>query len=112
MSKEKHTPLYARIYNVVRQVPAGKVVAYGQIANLLGVCSARQVGYAMAALKETRETLDVPWQRVINSQGRCSSFGGGVGTSMQAELLRLEGIHFDESGRVSEPAQWWIEKPF
>ena len=104
--------LYTRIYNIVRQVPAGKVVAYGQIANMLGSCSARQVGYAMAALKESKEMLDVPWQRVINSQGRSSSFGGGIGTSMQMELLRQEGIRFDDSGRATDLAQWWIEKPF
>ena len=49
---------------------------------------------------------------VINSQGRCSSFGGGIGTSMQTQLLLEEGIRFDDSGRVTDPAQWWIEKPF
>jgi methylated-DNA-protein-cysteine methyltransferase-like protein len=112
MSEEKPTPLYARIYQIVRQVPPGKVVAYGQIANMLGACSARQVGYAMAALKDSKEMLDVPWQRVINSQGRCSTFGGGIGTSMQAELLCQEGIHFDETSRVTDPTQWWVERPY
>ena len=112
MSENKPTPLYTRIYNIVRQVPTGKVVAYGQIAHMLGSCSARQVGYAMSALKESKEMLDVPWQRVINSQGRCSSFGGGIGTSMQTQLLLQEGIRFNDSGRVTDPAHWWIEKPF
>jgi methylated-DNA-protein-cysteine methyltransferase-like protein len=112
MADNKPTPLYTRIYKVVRQVPEGKVVAYGQIANMLGGCSARQVGYAMSALKESKEMLDVPWQRVINSQGRCSTFGGGIGTSMQTQLLIQEGIHFDDTGKVTDPAQWWIEKPF
>jgi methylated-DNA-protein-cysteine methyltransferase related protein len=112
MSDDKPTPLYTRIYNVVRQVPEGKVVAYGQIANMLGGCSARQVGYAMSALKESKEMLDVPWQRVINSQGRCSTFGGGIGTSMQSQLLVQEGIRFDDTGRVTDLAQWWIERPF
>jgi methylated-DNA-protein-cysteine methyltransferase related protein len=106
------TPLYTRIYNVVRQVPSGRVVAYGQISRMVGGCSARQVGYAMAALKDSKEMLDVPWQRVINSQGRCSTFGGGIGTSMQMELLKQESIQFDDRGRVFDPAQWWLEKPF
>ncbi len=106
------THLYTRIYNVVRQVPPGKVVAYGQIAKIVGGCSAREVGYAMAALKSSREMLDVPWQRVINSKGTCSTFGGGIGTSMQEQLLTQEGIKFDEKGRVFDPGQWWVDRPF
>ena len=47
------------------EIPAGKVATYGQIAVLVGT-GARQVGYAMAALPHD----DVPWQRVINSQGK------------------------------------------
>ena len=112
MSDDKPTPLYTRIYNVVRQVPEGKVVAYGQNANMVGGFNHRQVGYAMSALKESKEMLDVPWQRVINSQGRCSTFGGGIGTSMQSQLLVQEGIRFDDTGRVTDLAQWWIERPF
>ncbi|MEK9786134.1 MAG: MGMT family protein, partial [Gammaproteobacteria bacterium] len=41
-------PLYGRIYALVEEVPRGQVATYGQIAKLAG-CSARQVGYAMAA---------------------------------------------------------------
>jgi methylated-DNA-protein-cysteine methyltransferase-like protein len=105
-------PLYQRIYAFVRQVPAGKVISYGQIARIVGGCSARMVGYAMAALKNTRDIEEVPWQRVINSQGKVSSFGDGFGNAIQEQLLRGEGIHFDDQGRVNDPQQWWIEKPF
>jgi methylated-DNA-protein-cysteine methyltransferase related protein len=105
-------PLYQRIYAFVRQVPAGKVISYGQIARIVGGCSARMVGYAMAALKSTRDIEEVPWQRVINSQGKISSFGDGFGNAIQEQLLRGEGIHFDDQERVNDPQQWWIEKPF
>ena len=105
-------PLYPKIYAVARQVPPGKVVSYGQIARVVGGCTARMVGYAMAALKSTREIKDVPWQRVINSQGKCSVFGDGFGDAIQRKLLEEEGIRFDEQGRVSDPKQWWIERPF
>jgi methylated-DNA-protein-cysteine methyltransferase-like protein len=70
------------------------------------------VGYAMSALKSTREMEDVPWQRVINSQGKCSTFGDGIGDSIQRQLLKGEGLEFDEQGRVFRNDQWWIERPY
>ncbi|MEZ4729718.1 MAG: MGMT family protein [Caldilineaceae bacterium] len=62
-------PLYQRIYTMVQQIPPGQVVTYGQVAALVGNCTARMVGYAMAALDGS---ADVPWQRVINAQGKIS----------------------------------------
>ena len=74
------TPLYVRIYDLVRQIPPGKVATYGQIAGVVGGCTARMVGYAMAAVPEG---LDVPWQRVINAKGKISPHGFGYGTWLQ-----------------------------
>ena len=105
-------PLYPKIYALVRQIPPGKVASYGQISKIVGGCSARMVGYAMSALKSTKEMEDVPWQRVINSQGKCSTFGDGIGESIQRKLLEEEGIEFDDQGRVFRPEQWWVERPF
>jgi methylated-DNA-protein-cysteine methyltransferase-like protein len=89
--------LYETIYSVVRQVPAGRVTTYGAIARILGGCTAREVGYAMAA---TPKGSNVPWQRVINSQGKISPHGDGYGTQSQRALLEEEGIVFDASGKV------------
>ena len=61
--------LYGRIYAVVHHIPPGQVATYGQIARMVGRCTARAVGYAMAALPCD---TDVPWHRVINSQGKIS----------------------------------------
>jgi methylated-DNA-protein-cysteine methyltransferase-like protein len=105
-------PLYPKIYALVRQIPNGKVASYGQISKIVGGCSARMVGYAMSALKSTKEMEDVPWQRVINSQGKCSTFGDGIGDSIQRRLLAKEGIDFDDQGRVFRHDQWWVERPF
>ncbi len=59
-----------RVYEIVRQIPLGKVMTYGQIADILGEgYTARTVGYVMHAAS----TQNVPWQRVINSQGSCST---------------------------------------
>lgn len=88
--------LYERIYNLVRQIPKGKVATYGQIAMLVGT-GPRQVGYAMAALPHD----DVPWHRVINSKGMVSPRTGGDGEIIQRVLLEAEGVTFSLSGKVN-----------
>ena len=103
------SPLYQRIYEIASQVPHGKVISYGQIARMAG-CGPRVVGYAMAALKSGSRP-EIPWQRVINSQGKVSVHGDGVGNAMQFELLKGEGVSFDLEGRVNDPACWWMGKP-
>jgi methylated-DNA-protein-cysteine methyltransferase-like protein len=83
--------LYARIYRAVAQIPRGRVSSYGRIAKLAGGCSARQVGYALSAL---RDDSDVPWQRVVNSAGGISARSGGESHRLQRWLLEDEGIVF------------------
>jgi methylated-DNA-protein-cysteine methyltransferase-like protein len=100
---------YEQVWNLVRQVPPGTVVTYGQIAQMLpspkGVdlqeykaFSPRWVGGAMAACPD-----DVPWQRVINSQGKISN---RPGATRQRQLLVQEGIVF-VNDRVDLNAYKW-----
>ena len=96
--------LYEKIDNMVRCIPPGQVATYGQIAKLAGPCGARQVGYAMAALPGD---TDVPWQRVINSQGRISARRGGEGHALQRILLESEGVVFNDNGRVNLEVYRW-----
>jgi len=96
--------LYERIYAVIRQIPPGKVATYGQVANIVGECSPRMVGYALAALKSGS---DVPWQRVINSQGKISLRNHGGGCLLQQQLLVAEGIYFDENDKVNLKKFGW-----
>lgn len=88
---------YEQVWNWVRQIPYGRVVTYGQIATMIplpaGVDSEeyktfgpRWVGDAMAACPD-----DVPWQRVINSQGKISKRPGAM---RQRRLLEEEEILF------------------
>jgi methylated-DNA-protein-cysteine methyltransferase-like protein len=100
----KDAPTYERIYAVVRQIPAGKVATYGQVAGIVGSCTARMVGYAMAALPYG---TDVPWQRVINRQGKISPRGAGNDSLHQQQLLEAEGVAFDQQGRVDFIAVGW-----
>ncbi len=95
--------LRARIFEVVRQVPYGRVASYGQIARIVGVgCDARMVGYAMAA---TPEGSDVPWQRIVNREGRISQPApGGVYQRMR---LEAEGVEFDARNRINMERFGW-----
>jgi methylated-DNA-protein-cysteine methyltransferase-like protein len=99
--------LYDRIYTIVRQIPPGRVTTYGTVAELVGGCTARMVGYAMAALKRGTAP-DVPWQRVINVKGKISIHGDGIGNAMQRVLLEQEGVVFDKNDRVDFGHFGWI----
>jgi methylated-DNA-protein-cysteine methyltransferase-like protein len=98
----EHERLYTRIYALVRQIPRGKVATYGQIAEITGDCTARMVGYAMAACPD-----DVPWQRVINAQGKVSPRADSWGTEVQRLRLEEEGVHFDANHKVDFAAVRW-----
>jgi len=94
--------LYERIYAVTRAIPPGRVATYGQIALLVDPpCSAREVGWAMAALRNTAVSPPVPWHRVLNSRGASS-----VGRA-QLERLALEGVCIDKGGRVDLEQFGW-----
>lgn len=102
----EHERLYTRIYAVVRQIPRGEVATYGQIAEIVGDCTARMVGYAMAASPD-----DVPWQRVINAQGKVSPRADNWGSEVQRLRLEEEGVHFDAEHRVDLAAVRWSGPP-
>ena len=94
----------ARVYDVVRAVPAGRVTTYGDVGTVLGSPRvARQVGFALAAL--TDET--VPWHRVINASGRISHRGDVVRAEEQKRRLEAEGVEFDANGRLDLVALRW-----
>ena len=88
--------VYDRIYALIQQIPPGCVATYGQIAALEGRATARQVGYALAALPDG---MAVPWQRVVNRAGQVSERTGG-GDSGQRRLLSEEGVLFNARGRL------------
>lgn len=97
MAEPMSKPVYQRILQIARQIPPGRVATYGQIAWIEGNCTPRMVGYALAGLPAGSE---VPWQRVINSQGRISPRASGSGTIEQRRRLEAEGVVFDAEDRV------------
>ena len=96
--------IYEKIYDVVRQIPVGRVATYGQVAYLVGPpCTPRQAGWALAALRTHVVEPPVPWQRVVNAKGESS-----VGEA-QVVLLEQEGIRFNEQGRIDLKHFGWDE---
>lgn len=84
---------YQHVYAAVRDIPCGKVATYGQIAALCGAPrSARMVGWALNALNNAGQQSDIPWQRVINREGRISILHRSASKNLQADLLRDEGV--------------------
>ncbi len=102
----------ARILALVARIPPGRVMTYGQLALLAGhPGAARQTGHVMNGLMGGQDGVgaDLPWQRVINAQGRVSTDKLGFG-DIQRGLLVNEGIEFDASGKCDlGKYQWWPE---
>jgi methylated-DNA-protein-cysteine methyltransferase-like protein len=102
----------AKVWEMVKQIPPGKVCTYGQIASLIPppqgmeidtyrTFGPRWVGGAMAACPE-----GVPWQRVINAQGKIS-LRPSSGQANQRALLEQEGIQFDTRERIDLKVFGW-----
>jgi methylated-DNA-protein-cysteine methyltransferase-like protein len=108
-----------RVYDLVLRIPEGRVMGYGQIARLLGEgYDARAIGNVMHATPQDERRI--PWHRVINAQGGCSTAGLTQPPDLQQRLLEMEGIRFDEKGRCCiddyrwsppEETLWELEGP-
>lgn len=98
---------YDAIYAVVRQIPAGQVATYGQVAELAGLPGrARLVGYALYRVDLSHS--DVPWHRVINAKGEISYSPFRQGADyLQRSLLEQEGIQFSTEGKISFRSYRW-----
>jgi methylated-DNA-protein-cysteine methyltransferase related protein len=99
---------YQRIYDLVRQIPAGRVATYGQIAELAGLAGqARQVGYALHALSDSST---VPWHRVVNATGGISPRATHGAELVQQQLLAREGVEVNAKGRVPLDRLRWTPR--
>ena len=96
--------LYQNIHQIISLIPSGKVATYGQIAEIVGRCTARMVGNATSAIPQDS---DIPWQRVINYRGGISQRSCGSGGLLQQKLLEAEGIVFNQNGRTDLKQYRW-----
>lgn len=98
--EQKNPSFFEQVYEVVAQVPCGKVVSYGQIAAMLGrPRAAREVGWALSGCPD-----ELPWQRVVMADGKVT---GGAFAELRRTLLREEGVRFLKDGRVDMDAHRW-----
>ena len=102
----KEYSFFADVYDVVRQVPKGKVTSYGAIAAYLGTkLSARMVGWAMNAAGSAKPK--VPAQRVVNRNGMLSGkHHFGTPTAME-ELLKKDGVAVKNDTVVEFKERFW-----
>lgn len=81
-----------KVLAVVKKIPRGKVATYGQVATLAGKPhAARGVGWILNSCSETHR---LPWQRVLNSQGKISFHPKLWQYTEQRRLLQKEGVQF------------------
>jgi len=95
-----------RVYQIVRTIPRGRVMTYGQLAEILGEgYTPRTVGFVMHASSDK-----TPWHRVINAQGACSTGKVVLPADKQQRMLEREGVSFNERGRCDLEKYLWIPK--
>lgn len=107
MTKEKSNKdnFFERVYDIVRQIPEGKVTSYGAIAKAIGAArSARMVGYAMNA---SHDMEDVPAHRVVNRKGLLTGKHHFDGTNLMAQLLENEGVQVIDNQIINFEKHFW-----
>lgn len=88
---------FEQVYEIVRQIPKGKVTTYGEIARALGTRDARRVGHALHANPD----LKTPCHRVVNKDGRLAPGYAFGGPNEQRDKLLAEGVSFVDEMHVS-----------
>ena len=95
-----------RVYRIVRSIPRGRVMTYGQLAEILGEgYTPRTVGFVMHGSDDK-----TPWHRVINAQGGCSTGRIALPSDKQQRMLVAEGVEFNERGRCDLQHYLWIPR--
>ena len=103
--KSNNDNFFERVYEIVRQIPEGKVTSYGAIAKALGAArSARMVGWAMNA---SHNLEDVPAHLVVNRIGMLSGKHHFEGTNLMQQLLENEGIKVVENQIIDFEKHFW-----
>jgi len=105
MERAEPDDFYTRVWGVVERIPFGRVTTYGHIAGYLGARrSARMVGWALNAASEH----GLPCHRVVNRFGGLSGAHHFGGPYVMEDLLRSEGVEFDDDGCVVMEKHLWV----
>jgi methylated-DNA-protein-cysteine methyltransferase related protein len=105
-STNKAYSFFTDVYDVVRQVPKGRITSYGAIAAYLGTkLSARMVGWAMNAAHTAKPK--VPAQRVVNRNGMLSGKHHFATPTLMEELLKKDGVSVENDTVVDFKTRFW-----
>ncbi len=105
--RTKKSDFFDRVYKVVAKIPKGKVTTYGAIAEVCGIrSSARTVGWALNGATQS----GLPCHRVVNRLGALTGKVHFGDIHLMEELLRSEGVEFDEKGYVIMGKYFWQPK--
>ena len=95
---------YVNVVKIIKQIPAGNVATYGQIAAFAGNHrAARQIAWI---LNSSSDKKGLPWHRIINSRGRIS-LSPGTGYELQREMLEIEGVAFLQDDSIDLNKYLW-----
>lgn len=87
---------FEQVYEVVKKIPEGKVMTYGQVADAIGTRDARRVGHALHANRNP----EIPCHRVVNKDGRLAPGYAFGGPNEQRNRLLAEGVKFIDENHV------------
>jgi methylated-DNA-protein-cysteine methyltransferase-like protein len=102
-SEKRKDDFFKKVYRITKKIPYGKVTTYGDIAEACGIRSAaRTVGWALNGCGP-----DIPAHRVVNRYGALTGKIHFCDPNLMEELLRSEGVEFDENGCVILDKHLW-----
>ena len=105
MKHQKKDGLFEEVYKIVRTIPKGKVVTYGQLADMVGTRDARKIGWALHANRDE----SCPCHRVVNKDGRLAPNFAFDGEVEQRRRLKVEKVDFVDKRHVNlDKHQWRI----
>lgn len=103
VKSKKNLDFFDKVYKVVAKIPYGKVTTYGLIAEACGIkSSARTVGWAINGASGK-----LPCHRVVNRNGELTGKLHFGDPNLMEDLLRSEGIEFDDKDRVKLAKHLW-----
>ena len=104
--EQQKKDFFNKVYDIAKKIPYGKVTTYGHIAEAVGIkSSARTVGWAMNGCGR-----DIPAHRVVNRVGALTGKFHFGDPNLMEDLLRSEGVEFDNKGRVKLEKHLWIPR--
>ncbi|MCH7730262.1 methylated-DNA--[protein]-cysteine S-methyltransferase [Patescibacteria group bacterium] len=103
MQYQKREGLFGEVYKIIKKIPKGKVVTYGQLAKMAGTRDARKIGWALHANRDP----NCPCHRVVNKEGKLAANFAVDGPREQRRRLLDEGVKFRDEMHVDIEACLW-----